>query len=144
MKQQFLTGLQITLFLVVLICLVSLMVLFIGGGQSTADLEALFAAQLVAIPIGLVTAALSLVGTRLATLWRALPQWLVFIVLLLNALALCGEIALVVAARMTSRVGPWQEHVPLVCMIVCSVAFLLLYSRQRLDPDNKPALSGRW
>lgn len=144
MKADFLNALQIALFLIVLTCLVSIMAVFMGGGQASTDLHSMFVAQIAAIPLAIVVIATSLIGSNMRTLWSTLPQWLVFIVLLLNALALCGEVALIIAARMTDHVGPWQEHVPLACTITCSIAFLLLYARTHPNTENKTALTGRW
>jgi len=144
MKNDFLNSVQIALFLVVLTCLVSIMALFMGGGQSSADLYSLLVAQTVAIPIALVILILVVSSTKARTLWNALPQWLVFIALLLNALALCGEAALIIATRMTDRVSPWHEHVPLVCVMACTVAFLALYARPHPPSDGERAMSGRW
>lgn len=144
MKSEFTNILQIALFLVVLTCLVSIMALFMGGGQASNDLHSLLMIQTIAVPLATVVLIAVIARSNLKTLWRALPQWLVFIVLLLNALALCGEIALVAATRMTERVGLWQEHVPLVCMMMCSAAFLVLYATAHPSTVDKPALSGRW
>ena len=133
-------------------CLISLMAIFIGGGRGGADLRGLVYLQAGLIPIALGISVVSVYGLArrqglskgLRALWRAIPQWQVFIFMLLNSLALFGEIAFVVVMRATDKVVLWQQHVPLACMLVCSSAFLVLYARVRSYPGSPAAMSGRW
>ena len=138
--------------IMILTCLVSLMVLFMGGGQETADLRALMFAQVAMVPVALFIAAAGIFlfvmesgwsdGFRL--LWQAMPQWLLFIFFLLNSLVGAGELSYVIVKQASNQVGSWEEHVPLVCILACTMAFLILYSRSRSFLGSKPAMSGRW
>ncbi len=120
------------------------MVLFMGGGQAAPDLQPLFVAQAFAIPLAIIVIVITMIGSDPHSLWQSIPQWLVFVVFLLNALALCGEIALIVAAKMTGNSSQLQEHVPLLCMILCSIAILLLHAKRRLERGDDNAMAGRW
>jgi hypothetical protein len=133
-------------------CLISLMALFIGGGQVGADLRGLVVLQAGLTPLALGVAVVSVYpfvsvqgwakGTQ--AMWRVIPQWLVFIFLLLNSLVLLGELAYVIVMRATDDVVQWHEHIPLVCLLVCSSAYLVLYARANSYPGSPPAMSGRW
>ena len=133
-------------------CLISLMALFMGGGQGGSDLRGLMYLQAGLTPIALGVAVVS--AYRFASnqelargaqaMWRAIPQWLVFIFLMLNSLVLLGEVALVVMMRATDEAVQWHVHIPLVCLFVCSSAYLVLYARANSYPGSPPAMSGRW
>ncbi len=152
MKRELIDATLIALAIMTATCLVSLMVVFMGGGQEGADLRALMLAQMAAVPIALVIAVVCLSffvaangwrnGCRL--LWQAVPQWMLFIFLLFNSLFGLGELSLFVVKQATDQVQSWHEHVPLVCMLFCSLAFLFLYAKSRSYPGSKPAMSGRW
>ena len=128
------------------------MAVFMGGGQAGTDLHSLLILQLATIPITVLISLYVLSryagksGFRdgLKFLWRDLPQWLVFIFLMLNSLALFGEVALFIALSALARDISWQEHVPLVCLFSTSLAFCLVYARRRSGETEKPSLSGRW
>ena len=138
--------------IIVLGCLISLMAVFMGGGQAGTDLHSLLIIQLATIPITLLIslyvlsryAAKNGLRDGLRSLWSDLPQWLVFIFLMLNSLALFGEVALFIALSALARDISWQEHVPLVCLLSTSLAFCLVYARRRSGEAEKPSLSGRW
>jgi hypothetical protein len=135
-----------------LTCLISLMALFMGGGQQGRDLSGLMFLQAGLVPLAFAIALFSAYqfvrvdGCKdgLRTFWQATPQWLVFIFLMLNSLVLFGEIAFVIVMRATDEIVHWQSHVPLVCMFVCSTAYLILHARANSYPGSPPALSGRW
>ena len=148
-----LTNLTLTVLAIAsLTCLISLMVLFVGGGKGGPDLRSLIYLQAGLVPIALSIAIVCVYGfirprglaggTR--ALWSAIPQWQVFIFLLLNSLVLFGEIAFVIVMRATEKIVLWYEHMPLVCMLVCSSAYLVLYARANSHPGSSPAMSGRW
>ncbi|MCH9694546.1 MAG: hypothetical protein K0U72_08560 [Gammaproteobacteria bacterium] len=133
-------------------CLISLMAVFMGDGQFGTDLQGLLRLQSVFAALALLIAIACLCSfvarrswtTGLRTIWTALPQWLVFTFLLLNSLFVFGEVAFLIATRAMGHTVMWYQHVPLVCMLSCSFAFLLLYARRNSFPGSKPALSGRW
>ena len=133
-------------------CLISLMALFIGGGQVGTDLRGLVYLQAGLTPLALGVAVASVYpfvssqgwSKGAQAMWRAIPQWLVFVFLLLNSLVLMGELAYVIIMQATNDVVRWHEHIPLVCLLVCSSAYLALYARANSYPGSPPAMSGRW
>jgi len=133
-------------------CLVSLMVVFMGGPEGASDFRSLLALQLAAIPLALIATLVSLAivatregpGPAITLIWRALPQWMLLGFLVLNALCLFGEVSLLIVALATEAAVPWQQHVPLIAMFCCSIAFLIVYAHSRLNRTREPAMSGRW
>lgn len=134
-------------------CLVTLMAVFMGSRRAGGgDLEGLILLQAMLAPPALLivmTIVYRFVAADgwtlgLRAIWRALPQWLVFMFLLLNSLFLFGEIAFVVVMQATDNMVRWQDHVPLVAMLLCSSAYLALYARKHSYPGSQPAMSGRW
>lgn len=131
-------------------CLLSLMVIFMGGGQAGPDLRGLMLLQAWAIPleilvIGFVTALfVTASGLRggLKRLWVAMPQWLVFGFVLLNSLFLLGELAVFIAARATGGAISLSEQVPLISLFLSSLAVLAL-SAWAHDGQER-AFAGRW
>ncbi|HNP35231.1 MAG TPA: hypothetical protein PKK10_05215 [Woeseiaceae bacterium] len=147
------TDLTLTILAIMsLTCLISMMVLFLGGGQEGTDLLMLMYLQAGITPIALGIAVVGIYrfvaghswaeGAR--AMWRAIPQWQVFIFLLLNSLVFFGELAFVMVMRATEVVVPWNAHIPLVCIFVCSSAYLVLYASANSYPGSPPAMSGRW
>ena len=138
--------------LVSISCLVSLMAIFIGGGQGGTDLRGLIYLQASLIPIASGISVICVYGfirhqgmaDGLRAMWRAIPQWQVFIFLLLNSLVLSGEVAFVIVMRATEKVITWHQHIPLVCMLACSSAYVVLYARANSYPGSPAAMSGRW
>ncbi len=128
------------------------MVMFMGGQRGGADLAALMLLQLATIPVSLSLIAAGFVSMAskddwrgaLRKFWNALPQWLLFIFFFFNSLVAIGEIALIIASRMTAIPQTWQAHIPLVCMLSSSSAFLVLYAISNSGSGSDPALSGRW
>ena len=150
MKQPIIT-ISISVFAAIsLSCLLSLMIIFMGGGQAGPDLRGLMLLQAWAIPveilvIGFVTALfVTASGLRggLKRLWVAMPQWLVFGFLLLNSLFLTGELAVFIAARATGEAISLSEQVPLVSLFLSSLAVLTL-SAWALDGRER-VFAGRW
>ncbi len=131
-------------------CLLSLMVIFMGGGQAAPDLRGLMLLQAWAIPVevlvvGFVTALfVSASGWRggLKRLWVAMPQWLVFGFLLLNSLFVAGELAVIMVARATGEAISLSEQVPLVSLLLSSLAVLALAAWAYDGREQQ--LSGRW
>ncbi|MDJ0938175.1 MAG: hypothetical protein QNJ00_00295 [Woeseiaceae bacterium] len=136
--------------MIVVSTLFSLMVLFMGGGQSAPDLEGMMYVQAAAIPFAIAVIAfvtllfVSAWGWRdgLGRLWQAMPQWLVFAFVLLNSLFIAGEMAMWIVARAYDEALDWRQQVPLVSLFLSSAAFLVLYARTRVG--KTPVLSGRW
>lgn len=152
MNKSLLDILLIVFAITALSCLVSLMAIFMGSGAGGADLHGLILLQaLVTLPalLAVVTVIYSFVSAQgwakgLHAIWLALPQWLVFIFLLLNSLFLFGEIAFVIVMQATDEIIKWQDHVPLVAMLLCSSAYLAVFAHKNSYPGSKPALAGRW
>ncbi len=137
---------------VIVSCLVSTMALFMGGGQSGADLFSLMAFQAVTIPASVSTAIFGVAASRpysrAATtaeqLYNASPQWLIFCCLMLISLSVFGETAFLIVSTTTDTEIEWTAHVPLVAMTVNSFAVCLLYASRNLMSGKTTALSGRW
>ena len=133
-------------------CLVSLMVLFMGGGVDGAEVKPLLQLQLASVPLAVVLAVYCFTGfvlgegwrKGLRRLWVAMPQWLVFIFLLLNAVSVSGVIANLIVAGATTNSVSLIEYAPLLGALACSSAYLLLDARRRSKRGEKPALAGRW
>ena len=133
-------------------CLVSLMVLFMGGGVDGAEVKPLLQLQLASVPVAVVLAVYCFTGfvlgggwrKGLRRLWVAMPQWLVFIFLLLNAVSVSGVIANLIVAGATADSVSLLEYAPLLGALACSSAYLLLDARRRAKRGDEPALAGRW
>lgn len=131
-------------------CLLSLMVIFMGGGQAAPDLRGLMLMQAWAIPVeilvvGFVTALfVTASGWRggLKRLWVAMPQWLVFGFLLLNSLFVAGELAVIMVARAEDHAMSLSEQVPLISLLLSSLAVLTL-AAWAYD-GREQVLAGRW
>jgi hypothetical protein len=136
--------------IVAVTCLVSLMVLFMGGGQAGPDSGGLVVLQLVAVPVsvGIVGFVVALFATAygradgLKRIWAAIPQWLVFAYVLINSLTFVGELAIIIIYNALEVHVPVIEHVPFVALFASTTAFLALYAR--LQADKAPAVTGRW
>ena len=136
--------------IVAVTCLVSLMVLFMGGGQTGPDSGGLVVLQLAAVPVslGIVGFVVVLFATAygradgMKRLWAAIPQWLVFAYVLINSLTFVGELAIIVIYNAMGVRIPIIEHVPFVALLASTSAFLALYAR--MQAGKGPAVSGRW
>ena len=139
-----------TLAFIATTCLVSLMVLFMGGGQAGPDLHSMVVLQTLSVPFALgvivfvVTLFTAAWGWRdgMRRLWAAIPQWLVFGFLLLNSLTLSGELAMLIFTRATGEHVPVSEHIPFVALLSVTLAAVVLYARKQVGKG--PTLSGRW
>ena len=152
MKDLLAEWMLVILAIVVGSCLVSLMVLFMGGGVDGAEVKPLLQLQLASVPLAVVLAVYCFTGfvlgegwrKGLRRLWVAMPQWLVFIFLLLNAVSGSGVIANLIVAGATADSVSLLEYAPLLGALACSSAYLLLDARRRSKRGEKPALAGRW
>ena len=133
-------------------CLLTMMVVFTGGSFSGADLKGLLWLQAMAIPFAVaviafeVTAFVRLNGWRtgLRMLWQKIPAWLVLALLLLNSLVFLGELSVLLLNYLTGESSPWSEHVPLLSLLACSVAFAVLYGKTAQLYWNGITRLGRW
>lgn len=151
MLKELTKGLLFTLACIILSCLMSIMALFISGGQNGSDLQMLMQTQILAIPLGAIITVWTIVsvgggtfGYRLKKLYAATPQWLVFSAAMLNLLVAFGEIALITVSIVSDEKILWTDHVALVSMMMSSLAFCLLYGHGQLMSGQTHALSGRW
>src|SRR5690606_9732283 len=122
--------------LVLLLSCIGLMVVFIGG---SGYLPVLLILLVLATPlsIGMALAGFAWfarhagIGSAVAAAWRAIPQWLAVTFWLAIALMLCGELALIIAARLEEKPpGLWQ-HLPLLAGTAAAIAFCLLDAVRR-------------
>jgi hypothetical protein len=133
-------------------CLLTMMIVFTGGSFSGADLSGLLLAQAAMIPIALgvivleVSAFVRLNGWRtgIRLLWQKIPAWLVLVLLLLNSLVFLGELSVLLLNRLTGVASPWTEHVPLISLLACSLAFAIVYGKAAQLYWNGITRLGRW
>ncbi len=131
-------------------CLLSLMVIFMGGGQVAPDLRGLMLLQAWAIPIEIIVIGFVIAlfvaasGWRggLKRLWVAMPQWLVFAFLLLNSLFVAGELAVIMVAEVTGEAMSLSEQIPLFSLLFSTLAVLML-AAWTYD-GREQVLTGRW
>jgi hypothetical protein len=151
-RQTLQNGCLIVLAMIVMSCLISTMTVFMGGGQQGTDLRSLMIIQLASIPASGAAALVSFIllkssGPNSNTskrIWSAVPQWMVFGFLLLNSLVVAGEMAFLIVSKATDQVVSWTDHVPLVCMLTCTLAFCIVYGSASLLAGKSSAMSGRW
>ena len=135
---------------IALSCLLSLMVIFMGGGQVGPDLHGLMLLQTWAIPFGILvigfvtTVFVAASGIRggLKRLWDAMPQWLVFAFMLVNTLFVAGELAVTIAAQAMREPMSLGEQVPLICLFISSLTVLALSAWA--NDGRERAFAGRW
>ncbi len=147
-----LSYLAIVLVCIIASCLVSAMVLFMGGGQASPDLIMLTIIQIGSVPAAIVAAAIGIVACgrhseesmTVRQLYAAVPHWLVFSCVIVIALAGLGQVALVVVSMMTDLAIEWTAHAPFVAMIACAVAVCVLYACIGILSGRRVAASGRW
>tara|TARA_R110002096_G_scaffold124052_4_gene268301 strand:- start:423 stop:887 length:465 start_codon:yes stop_codon:yes gene_type:complete len=152
MIHRYIDFILIVLALIVVSCLLSTMVTFMGGHRGGADMSALLLMQLASIPVSVFLIAAGLFYIRrdgnwesaFRSLWNTLPQWLLFMFFFLNSLVVIGEIALYIASQVSGWERSWLAHIPLASMLATSAAFLTLYAAQHFDNADHRALSGRW
>lgn len=150
MRNQFI-AISIAVFVAIAIsCLISLMVIFMGGGQAAPDLHGLMLLQAWAIPFEVLAAGfvvslfVAASGWRagLRRLWVAMPQWLVFAFVLLNSLVVFGEMAVFIVARSMDQPMLLTEQVPMISLLLSTLAVLLL-AAWAYD-GREQVLAGRW
>ena len=149
---QILKGVQVALGIAALSCLASIMFSFMGGSDAALDVGSLVLLQAAAIAVGIVATAAGLAyavrahgqdaGLRL--LWQHTPQWLVFTTAVLISLAVFGEVAYVIVARVTGETAGWRNHVPLACLLVSSIAICVAVAVRGIAEGREPPASGRW
>lgn len=133
-------------------CLLTMMIVFTGGSFTGTDLTGLLWMQAMVIPIAValiaheVAAFVRLNGWRtgLMMLWQKIPAWLVLALLLLNSLVFLGEFSVLLLNYLTGETSPWSEHVPLMSLLSCSVAFAILYGKTAQLYWNGIRRLGRW
>ena len=150
--RRFLYWVLYLLAVLMLSCLVTLMIAFMGGSFEGADLSGLFVIQAAAIPIALVvivreTAAF--VGPNgwrkgLGMLWQRIPAWLVLALVLVNSLVLIGELSVLLLQYLLDTPVSWIEQVPLVALLVSSIAFAILYAKASRLYGQGTTNVGRW
>lgn len=132
--------------------LVSLMHAFMGGGRDSGGFARLESFQI--FGVGLSVAALTysllyfardgrlLSGRRGA--WQHMPGWLVFIAVVLNVLALVGELSYALLMGAEELLTEWINHVALVCLASSSTAFLFLFAVGHAHGGGQPFAKERW
>lgn len=139
-----LNALMIFLMMVVLSCLVSAMIVFMGGGQGGVDLHELLILQLVSIPIATIATFVAVAAYPVRELYSAVPQWLILAGFLAFLLVASGEVAFLIVTRSTGSEVPWTAHAPLVSMLLSALAICALYAYTGLKSGRPKPHSGRW
>ncbi len=136
--------------MLILASLVSMMAVFMGGGQAGVSIGALRTIEIWSIPVSLLltlTVLRSYPKTRARRareLWDDVPQWLVFVFMLLNSLSIAGVVALYITMRAFETDVSWEQHIPLFSLFSASLAFCALYARTFHKDGTRPPLAGRW
>lgn len=139
-----LNALMIFLAMVVASCLVSTMVLFMGGGQGGVDLRELLVLQLLAIPISLIAIVVAIASYQIRQLYAAVPQWMAFGFFLLFLLVAAGEVAFLIVKKSANIDVAWTAHAPLFSMLACSLAICATHACVGLGSGRPNPRSGRW
>ena len=137
---------------VIVSCLLTTMVMFISTGSSGSDIHTLLATQTVATPLALTIVIVDLllyarscgVGHGLRMIWSGITAWLILALVVLNSLVIIGELSFLLLVHLTAQTTSWNDHVPLLCMLTCSLAFAALFVRSAQRSGDAPAAIGRW
>lgn len=137
---------------IIVLCLISIMALFMGGGQSSIDLFALLVIEIISVPVAVASILFSLYASNASNhqqaagrrIYDAMPQWLVFSALMLVALAAFGEVALIIVARATETKSEWITHAPLIAMAANAAAVCFNIAALNVLSGKTTTLSGRW
>ena len=152
MRKQLNYLLLIALGAMILGSLTTMMITFMGGDFTGSDLRGLLLAQVASIPIATLVVAYEVAtfvrsngwGPGLALLWRKIPAWLILALVLLNSLVLIGELSVLLLDYLTGDSLPWTEHVPLLALLMCSIAFAVLYGKLAQIYGSGVVSVGRW
>jgi len=119
--------------------MVSMMAVFLGS--ASLDLYGLLQVQAALVPLAL----LAITGyvlharyrsenaTALATLWRHIPGWLVFVVVCAALLTLIAELTFLLIGLLAEEPRPLLEHVPAVSAIVNAIALAAGYASLQMS-----------
>lgn len=146
------TVLQAMLVTMILTSLVSIMHAFMGGSSNNPDFLQLHAYQVFGIGLSVAVLMYSLaffsrsgsLPAGLGAAWQHMPGWLVFAVVMLNLLALCGELSYLLLAGATELMTEWVNHVALICLGASSIAFMFLFAVSHAQAGGKPFSKQRW
>lgn len=146
------TVIQAMLVTMILTSLVSIMHAFMGGSRDNPDFLQLHAYQVFGIGLSTAVFLYSLLffsrtgslSEGLGAAWQHMPGWLMFCVLMLNLLALCGELSYLLLADATELMTEWINHVALICLGSASIAFMFLFAVSHAHAGGKPFSKARW
>ena len=152
MQKFFLYALLIVFGVMIPGCLLTMMIVFTGGSFTGTDLTGLLWLQAMTIPLAIAVIGLEVAAfvrlngwaTGLVMLWQKIPAWLVLALLLLNSLVFLGEFSVLLLDYLTGESSPWSEHIPLLSLLACSVAFAILYGKTAQLYWNGITRLGRW
>lgn len=133
-------------------CLVSLMYAFMGGSATNADFATLNAVQGfgIALSVGVALYCVASVSRGRSareaslTMWRHIPGWLVFVILLLGSLVFIGELSYALLIRAELVRSDWENHVALLCLLSSSIAYGLLFALLHQRAGHSPYSKARW
>jgi len=152
MRKQLHYLLLIALGAMILGSLITMMITFMGGSFTGTDLRGLLLAQVVSIPIATLVVGYEVAafvrgngwGPGFKLLWQKIPAWLVLALVLVNSLVLIGELSVFLLDYLLGEPLPWTEHVPLLALLTCSIAFAVIYAKLAQLYGNGVAEIGRW
>ena len=67
------------------------------------------------------------------TIWSRTPGWLIFSIMMLNSLVVCGFIACTLVLLKTGHSPSTNELIPLLFTLFCSLAFVISYTYLKLE-----------
>ena len=137
--------------LLVLASLVSIMITFMGGRHVGADGLMLLEFQRIGSVVAalLVGAGLTVFvkdkwGQALRQLWLHIPGWQLFAFLLLNLLAISGEVSFWFVASESDWLEDEINHMSLIALSLSSLAFLTLSAAGHVLAGKPPYSKARW
>lgn len=131
--------------------LVFIMITFLGARQAGADGTMLLEFQRIGslAAVFLVAAGLTVFirqdwGQCFKTLWLRIPGWQLFAFLLLNLLALFGEMAYWLIASESDWLQDEINHSSLIALSLASLAFMTLSAAGHVLAGEPPYSKARW
>jgi|GEM_PF-2485049 len=142
MKASLLKWLTASFAVVLVSSIVSMMATFVGS--EGGDLRDLLVLQLAVLPVSVLVIAWCVAGLvrrfgaadAARAFWRHLPGWLLFSVIMADALVLIAELSFVVLQFHTGEPRLWLEHIPAATAFWSSLALAACYVGFRLETDG--------
>ncbi|MGI9330106.1 MAG: hypothetical protein ACR2QB_05265 [Gammaproteobacteria bacterium] len=135
----------------ILSCLVSMMISFMGGKHTSGDGQLLLGVQRAGSVVCLLMAGFAFsvflrdgFDGAFARLWQHIPGWLLFACLILNLLALSGVGAYWLVASVLDPDSDSVNYVSLLCLSSASLAYLAVSAAAHFLAGKPPFDKSRW